>query len=129
MSPNKWQFEHMRQKVEKKEYVSGGALKLVKVSGRSHPFLVAGAIAKIIREKNDVIVQAMGNEAVYLAVKSMIYATQYLAESGISILSRSEYAKIDNGDLLCVRFTVRVLPSWLVYEDSVETGLHEEDLF
>jgi stage V sporulation protein SpoVS len=91
---------------------------------------VAGAIANLIREKNDVIVQAIGYEAVYITVKSVIYATDYLAiDDKIHILSKLEFVNIESGDILCVRFTIRVLPNFLVYEDSVETGLHEEDLF
>jgi stage V sporulation protein SpoVS len=130
MSPNKWQFEHMRKKVEEGDRVPGGTLKLVKVSSRSSPFRVAGAIANLIREKNDVIVQAIGYEAVYITVKSVIYATDYLAiDDKIHILSKLEFVNIESGDILCVRFTIRVLPNFLVYEDSVETGLHEEDLF
>lgn len=117
MSPNKWQFEHMRKKVEEKEFVPGKPPKLVKVSGRSSPFRVGGAIAGLVRENYDVAVQAIGHEAVYVMVKAVIYATEYLAESKINILSQLEFATVQGGDIYCVRFTIRVLPNFLIYEE------------
>jgi stage V sporulation protein S len=58
---------------------------VIKVSGRSRPPAVAGAIAGVVREHKRAIVQAIGAGAVNQAVKAIIIATGYLEEDGIPI--------------------------------------------
>ncbi len=71
----------------------------VKVSARSVPKAVAGAIAAIIREGRNVEVQAVGAGAVNQAVKSIAIACVYMNEENIEIVSVPSFAEIDiNGE-------------------------------
>ncbi|MBR6518465.1 MAG: stage V sporulation protein S, partial [Oscillospiraceae bacterium] len=54
---------------------------VLKVSSKSNPVSVAGAIAGIIREKQVVEVQGIGAGAVNQALKSIAVARGYLAPS------------------------------------------------
>ena len=55
---------------------------VLKVSTKSNPVSVAGAIAGIIREKGSVEVQGIGAGAVNQALKSVAVARGYMAPSG-----------------------------------------------
>lgn len=71
----------------------------VKVSSRSVPKAVAGAIAAIIREGNSVEVQAVGAGAVNQAVKAIAIACVYMKEEDIDIVSIPAFTGIEiNGD-------------------------------
>ena len=59
---------------------------IVKVSSKSHPGAVAGAIAGIVRTGRPAETQAVGAGAVHQAIKSVIYARRYLAEDGIDVI-------------------------------------------
>ncbi len=59
---------------------------ILKVSARSIPNSVAGAIAGVIRESRSVEVQAVGAGAANQAIKSIAIARGYLAPSGIDII-------------------------------------------
>ena len=58
-------------------------MKILTVSGRSRPGMVAGAIAGVIREGKEAKVQAIGAAAVHQAIKAVIIARRYLAEEYI----------------------------------------------
>lgn len=71
----------------------------VKVSSRSVPKAVAGAIAAIIREGNSVEVQAVGAGAVNQAVKAIAIACVYMKEEDIELVSVPYFSGIDiNGE-------------------------------
>ena len=71
----------------------------VKVSSRSVPKAVAGAIAAIIREGNSVEVQAVGAGAVNQAVKAIAIACVYMKEEHIERVSVPYFSGIDiNGE-------------------------------
>jgi stage V sporulation protein S len=55
---------------------------IVRVAATSRPAAVAGAIAKVMREKGRVDVQAIGAGAVNQAIKAVIIARDYLEELG-----------------------------------------------
>ena len=57
----------------------------LKVSSKSNPNMVAGALAGIIREGKDVCVQAIGAGAVNQAVKAIAIAGSFLSEDKIEI--------------------------------------------
>ncbi|MCI8623033.1 MAG: stage V sporulation protein S [Provencibacterium sp.] len=61
-------------------------MEVLKVSARSVPNSVAGAIAGVIREKGAVEVQAVGAGAANQAVKAVAIARGYLAPSGIDLI-------------------------------------------
>ena len=61
-------------------------MEVLKVSARSVPNSVAGAIAGVIREKGAVEVQAVGSGAANQAIKAVAIARGYLAPSGIDLI-------------------------------------------
>ena len=68
---------------------------LLKVSAASKPKLVAGALAAVVREKGEVVLQAVGAAAVNQAVKAIAIARGYVAPSGIDLISIPAFAEID----------------------------------
>jgi len=58
---------------------------LIKVSTKSRPASVAGAIAGVVREHHRAEVQAIGAGAVNQAMKALILATGYLKNDGIYV--------------------------------------------
>src|SRR4051812_33837842 len=56
---------------------------ILKVSSKSRPSAVAGAIAGVVREVGRAEIQAIGAGATNQAVKAVAIARDYLAETGI----------------------------------------------
>lgn len=61
-------------------------MEILKVSSRSVPNSVAGAIAGVVRENGAVEIQAVGAGAANQAIKSIAIARGYLAPVGIDII-------------------------------------------
>src|SRR3954453_16089052 len=59
---------------------------VLKVSTRSRPSAVAGAIAGVIRESGSAEVQSIGAGATNQAIKAVAIARSYLQEEGIDII-------------------------------------------
>lgn len=62
------------------------AAEVLKVSTRSRPSAVAGAIAGVIRENGMAEVQSIGAGATNQAIKAVAIARSYLNEEGIEIM-------------------------------------------
>lgn len=78
---------------------NGTSMESVKVSARSVPKAVAGAIAAIIREGKQAEVQAVGAGAVNQAVKAIAIACVYMKEEDTEIVTIPSFAGIDiNGE-------------------------------
>ena len=73
-------------------------MELLKVSAKSNPNLVAGAIAGLLRENKEVELQAIGAGSVNQAVKAIAVAGVFLTEDGISIACRPTFTQVDVGD-------------------------------
>lgn len=74
-------------------------MEVLKVSSKSSPNSVAGAIAGVIRESGAVEVQAVGAGASNQAIKAIAIARGYLAPSGIDIVCIPAFASINiDGD-------------------------------
>ena len=58
---------------------------LIKVSTKSRPASVAGAIAGVVREHHRAEMQAIGAGAVNQAMKALILATGYLKNDGVYV--------------------------------------------
>ena len=72
---------------------------LVKVSSKSTPKAVAGAIAAIIRNGNKAEVQAVGAGAANQAVKSIAIACVYMKEENTEIVCVPAFIEIEiNGE-------------------------------
>ena len=61
-------------------------MEVLKVSTKSNPNSVAGALAAIIKEKNVVEIQAVGAGAINQAVKGIAIARGFVAPSGKDIV-------------------------------------------
>lgn len=83
-------------------------MEILKVSARSVPNSVAGAIAGVIREKGAVEVQAVGAGASNQAVKAVAIARGYLAPSGVDLICIPAFANvvIDNEERTAIKLIV-----------------------
>ncbi len=81
---------------------------VLKVSARSRPSAVAGAIAGVVRESGRAEVQAIGAGATNQAVKAVAIARDYLLETGIEAVCLPAFidVTIDNEDRTAIRMIV-----------------------
>lgn len=70
---------------------------LLRVSAKSSPNSVAGAIAGILRESGRVDVQVIGAGALNQAVKAIAIARSYVAEDGIDPICIPSFQDIEIG--------------------------------
>ena len=61
-------------------------METLKVSSKSNPSSVAGALANVFREKGNVEIQAVGAGALNQAIKAVAIARGFLAPSGKNIV-------------------------------------------
>lgn len=69
----------------------------LKVSASSQPKAVAGAIAAITRNNENVEIETIGAGAVNQAVKSIAIARGYVAPNGIELVCIPAFSQIDVG--------------------------------
>lgn len=81
---------------------------VLKVSARSRPSSVAGAIAGVVREAGRAEVQAIGAGATNQAIKAVAIARDYLSETGIEAVCVPAFidVTIDNEDRTAIRLVV-----------------------
>ena len=81
---------------------------VLKVSARSRPSAVAGAIAGVVRENARAEVQAIGAGATNQAVKAVAIARDYLRETGIEAICLPAFIDviIENEDRTAIRLVV-----------------------
>jgi stage V sporulation protein S len=81
---------------------------VLKVSARSRPSAVAGAIAGVVRENGRAEVQAIGAGATNQAVKAVAIARDYLRETGIEAVCLPAFIDviIENEDRTAIRLVV-----------------------
>jgi stage V sporulation protein S len=84
------------------------AMDIIKVAATSRSTAVAGAIAGIMREREQVDVQAIGAGAVNQATKAIIIARGYLELDGIDIVCVPSFVEvmIDNQERTAVRLSI-----------------------
>ena len=70
-------------------------MEVLKVSTKSNPNSVAGALAAIIKEKNSVEIQAVGAGAINQAVKAIAIARGFVAPSGRDIVCVPAFTDIE----------------------------------
>jgi len=88
----------------------------LKVSTRSNPNSVAGAMAGVLRQVGSVEVQVVGAGALNQAIKAMAIARGYVAASGIDLVCVPSFADIEiDGER---RTAIR-----LVIEDRARRGV------
>jgi stage V sporulation protein S len=81
---------------------------VLKVSTRSRPSAVAGAIAGVIRESGLAEVQSIGAGATNQAIKAVAIARSYLSEEGVDIVCTPSFidVAIDDEERTAIRLLV-----------------------
>jgi stage V sporulation protein S len=81
---------------------------ILKVSSKSNPTSVAGALAGAIRAAGEVEVQVVGAGALNQAIKALAIARGYVAASGLDLACRPAFAgiKIEGEDRTAIRLLV-----------------------
>ena len=83
-------------------------MEILKVSSRSNPNSVAGAIANVFREKGNVEIQAVGAGALNQAIKSIAIARGFVAPTGINLICIPAFQDItiDNEERTAIKLIV-----------------------
>ncbi len=82
---------------------------VLKVSTRSPPSAVAGAIAGVIRENGQAEVQSIGAGATNQAIKAVAIARSYLQEEGVDIVCVPSFidVAIDDEERTAIRLLIK----------------------
>ena len=70
-------------------------MELLKISSKSNPNSVAGALAGVIREKGTAEIQAIGAGALNQAIKSVAVARGFVAPSGMDLVCIPAYTEVE----------------------------------
>ena len=70
-------------------------MEVLKVSSKSNPNSVAGALAGVLREKGSAEIQAIGAEALNQAVKAIAIARGFVAPSGMDLVCVPAFTDIN----------------------------------
>ncbi|MBS3810750.1 MAG: stage V sporulation protein S [Halanaerobiales bacterium] len=83
-------------------------METLKVSGKSDPKAVAGAISAVIREEGKVELQAIGAGAINQTVKAIAISRGYVAPIGMDLVMVPEFIEIEIDDEVrtAIKFTV-----------------------
>ena len=84
----------------------------LKVSSKSVPSSVAGAIVGVLKENPMAELQAIGAGAANQAIKAIAIARNYFAPSGLDLICVPAFTivKIDDQDRTAIRLTVETRP-------------------
>ena len=70
-------------------------MEILKVSAKSNPNSVAGALAGVLREKGGAEIQAIGAGALNQAIKSIALARGFVAPGGIDLVGVPAFTDIE----------------------------------
>ena len=70
-------------------------MEIIKVSSKSNPNSVAGALANTLREKDSVEMQAIGAGALNQAIKAVAIARGFVAPSGVDLVCIPAFAEVE----------------------------------
>ena len=84
-------------------------MEILKVSSKSKPNSVAGALANAFKEKNSIEIQAVGAGALNQAIKSIAIARGYIAPTGKDIYCVPAFSdiSIDGEERTAIKLIVR----------------------
>ena len=68
---------------------------IIKVANKSNPNSVAGMIASLIREQDNVEISCVGAGALNQAIKAICIARGFVAPSGIDLICTPAFSQID----------------------------------
>ena len=82
---------------------------ILKVSSKSNPNSVAGAIANVFREKGFVELQAVGAGAINQAIKSIAIARGFVAPTGKNLICIPAFQdiSINNEERTAIKFIIK----------------------
>ena len=85
-------------------------MEILKVSSKSKPNSVAGALANVFREKGKVEIQAIGAGALNQAIKSIAIARGFVAPSGKDLICVPAFSdiSIDGEERTAIKLIVKV---------------------
>ena len=70
-------------------------MEILKVSSKSNPNSVAGALSGVFREKGRVEIQAVGAGALNQAVKAIAIARGFVAPAGVDLVCIPAFAEVE----------------------------------
>ena len=81
---------------------------ILKVSAKSEPLSVAGAVANLVKENGKVEVQAIGAGAVNQTVKAIAIARGFVAPSGVDLICIPAFSNVivENEEKTAIKFMV-----------------------
>ncbi|MDD2201672.1 MAG: stage V sporulation protein S [Firmicutes bacterium] len=84
-------------------------MEVLKVSAKSSPNSVAGALAGVVRERGGAEVQAIGAGAINQAVKAIAIARGFVAPSGLDLVCIPAFVDvvIDGEERTAIKFIVQ----------------------
>lgn len=84
-------------------------MNIIKVSSKSHPASVAGALANLFKTRDEVEIQAIGAGALNQAIKAVAIARGYVAPTGhdLSLVPGFVDIMIDNCEKTAIKLFVR----------------------
>src|SRR6059058_5810424 len=90
----------------------GATMEILKVSSKSNPNSVAGAMAGVVRQSGSVEVQVVGAGALNQAIKAVAIARGYVAPSGLDLACIPTFAdiEIDGQDRTAIRLLIEARP-------------------
>jgi stage V sporulation protein S len=88
-------------------------IEVLKVSSKSNPNSVAGALAGVVRSNGTVEMQVVGAGALNQAIKAVAIARSYMASSGLDLICRPTFAdiQIDGESRTAIRLHVESGPA------------------
>jgi stage V sporulation protein S len=112
-----------------------GRMEILKVSSRSNPNAVAGAMAGVVRQSGAVEVQVVGAGALNQAVKALAIARGFVAEAGLDLVCVPTFAdiEIDGERRTAIRLCIddrsgRVAPTEVTETTEVTVDVHADVL-
>lgn len=83
-------------------------MEILKVSAKSSPNSVAGALAGVIRENNTAEIQAVGAGAINQSIKAIAIARGFVASSGMDLICIPAFTDItiDGAERTAIKFIV-----------------------
>lgn len=85
-------------------------MEILKVSSKSNPNLVAGALAGVINDNKTAELQAVGAGAVNQAVKAIAISRGFLAPSGIEIVCVPSFSEVTIDNEIRTAIKLQILP-------------------
>ncbi|HHY46813.1 MAG TPA: stage V sporulation protein S [Firmicutes bacterium] len=68
---------------------------VLKVSSKSNPSAIAGALANVLKEQRRAEIQAIGASAVNQAIKAVAIARGFVAPSGVDLIMIPAFADVE----------------------------------